>query len=129
MTTKPPSSVAHVVSETGERLTTLDPDAGHVTSINTYAVAPERAEALLDVLVRSTLETIRYVPGFVWSNFHVNFDRTQIVNYSQWKSREAIAAARENPKFVELMPEQLKIAESFIPIQYELRKSVAAADS
>ena len=31
MTTKPPSSVAHVVSETGERLTTLDPDAGHVT--------------------------------------------------------------------------------------------------
>jgi hypothetical protein len=24
----------------------------------------------------------------------VNFDRTQVVNYAQWKSREAIAAAR-----------------------------------
>jgi len=110
-------------------LTTLDPGAGYVTLINTYVVAPERAEELLDFLVRSTLETLRYVPGFVSANLHVNFDRTQVVNYAQWKSQEAVAAARENPKVAALMRQQLEIARSFAPIQYELRNSVAAASS
>jgi len=111
------------------RLTTLDPGAGYVTLINTYVVAPERAEELLDFLVRSTLETLRYVPGFVSANLHVNFERTQVVNYAQWKSHEAVAAARENPKVAALMRQQLQIAQSFAPIQYELRNSVAAASS
>jgi hypothetical protein len=48
--------------------------------------------------MRATNETIRYVPGFVSANLHVNFDPTQVFNYAQWKSREAITAARENPK-------------------------------
>jgi len=109
------------------RLTTLDPGAGYVTLINTYVVAPERAEELLDFLVRSTLETVRYVPGFVSANLHVNFERTQVVNYAQWKSHEAVAAARENPKVGALMRQQLQIARSLAPIQYELRNSVAAA--
>ena len=118
---------AHDMPETGPGPTTLDPSAGYVMIINTYAVAPERAEALLEFLVRATNETIRYVPGFVSANLHVNFDRTQVVNYAQWKNREAIAAARENPKVLALMREQLQIADSFTPIQYELRQSVAAA--
>jgi hypothetical protein len=59
----------------------------------------------------------------------VSSDRTQVVNYAQWKSREAVAAARENPKVAALMREQLKIAGSFTPIQYELRASMAAAGS
>jgi len=121
------SRAPHSASETGARLTTLDPSAGNITIINTYAVAPERAEALLDFLVRATYETIRHVPGFVSANLHMNFDHTQVVNYAQWKSREAIAAARENPKVEALMREQLQIADSFTPIQYELRQSVAAA--
>jgi hypothetical protein len=33
----------------------------------------------------------------------------------------AIAAARENPRIVALMREQLQIADGFTPIQYELR--------
>jgi heme-degrading monooxygenase HmoA len=91
------SPAAHAAPGTGAGLTMLDPSAGYITIINTYAVAPERAEALLDFLVRATNETIRYVPGFVSANLHVNFDRTQVGNYAQWLSREAIAAARENP--------------------------------
>jgi hypothetical protein len=59
-------------------------------------------------------------------NFHVSFDRTQIVNYVQWESREAVAAARENRKIVALMSETAKIAGSSKPVPYELRKSVAA---
>lgn len=121
--------ITDVVSEAGVRVTTLDPSDGYITIINTYAVAPERAEELLGFLVRSTNETIRHVPGFVSANLHVNLDRTQVVNYAQWKSREAIAAARANPKVIALMREQLQIADSFTPIFCELRKSVAVAPS
>ena len=54
---------------------------------NTYAVAPNVPEGLLDFLVRATNETIRYVPGFVSAHLRVDFDRTQVVNYAQWLSR------------------------------------------
>jgi quinol monooxygenase YgiN len=127
MTNSRTSSAVRDKSGTDTRLTTLDPGAGYITIINTYAVAPERAEALLDFLVHSTNETIRHVPGFISANLHVNFERTQVLNYAQWKSREAIAAAREDPKVVALMREQLQIADSFTPIQYELRQSLPAA--
>ena len=108
------------------RLTTLDPSAGYVTIINTYIVAPERAEALLDLLVRATDETLRYVPGFVSANFHVDLDRTQLVNYAQWRSREAIAAAGADPEVVARIREAAAIADSFTPVFYQLRRSVAA---
>ena len=98
----------------------------YVIIINTYAVAPERAEALLDLLVRSTADTIRYVPGFVSASFHMNLDRTQVVNYAQWWSREAIAAAGTDPKVAARIREAAQLADSFAPLLYELRHSVAA---
>ncbi len=107
-------------------LTTLDPDAGYVTIINTYTVAPERAEELLQTLVRSTNETLRYVPGFVSASFHMSLDCTQVVNYSQWLSQEAIKAAGTDPKVVASMKEVGQIADKFTPILYKLRDSVAA---
>jgi quinol monooxygenase YgiN len=121
------SAAAHAVPVTEARLTTLDPSADYVTTMNTYTVAPERSEEALEYLVRSAVETVRHVPGFVSMNFHVSLDRNQIVNYGQWESREAMVAARENPKIVALMSETAKIAGSSKPIPYELRQSVAAA--
>ena len=121
------SPAAHAAPEIRAGLTTLDPGTGYVTTMNTYTVSPERAEEVLDYLVRSATETVRYVPGFVSMNFHVSLDRTHIVNYGQWKSREAMVAARENPKIVALMSETAKIVDSSKPIPYELRQSVAAA--
>lgn len=106
--------------------TTLDPAAGYVTIINTYAVAPERAEALLDLLVRATTETLRHVPGFVSASFHVNLDHTQVVNYAQWRSHEAIAAAGADPSVAARIREAAQIADSFAPVLYELRHSVTA---
>jgi quinol monooxygenase YgiN len=110
----------------GTHRATLDPNAGYLTVINTYSVAPERAEELLDVLGRATTETLRHVPGFVSANFHVNVDRTQVVNYSQWRNREALAAAGADPAVVARIREAGQIANSFTPVQYELRQSVTA---
>lgn len=129
MLNDPEIDPSHDAPETGARLTTLDPDAGYVTVINTYGVQPERAEALLELLVRATRETLRHVPGFVTANFHVNDARTQVVNYAQWRSREALAAARDYPGVAARIAEAGKIADGFAPIQYELRHSVAAPAS
>jgi quinol monooxygenase YgiN len=74
--------------------TVLDPEARHVTIINTYVVEPERADELIEFLVEATRSTIRHVPGFLSANLHVAIDRIHVVNYAQWQSREAIAAAR-----------------------------------
>lgn len=46
------------------------------------------------------VQTLRHLPGFVSFNFHLSLDRTQIVNYGQWGSREAVAAARQDPRIV-----------------------------
>jgi quinol monooxygenase YgiN len=115
----------HTSSLQGARLTTLDPAAGYLTIINTYAVAPERAEALLDYLVRATIETLRYVPGFISANFHVNPERTQVVNYAQWRNREAFIAAGNNPEVVARIRAAGQLADSFTPVHYELCQSVA----
>ncbi len=127
MTANPIPPAAHSAPETDAPLTTLDPRAGYVTIINTYTVAPERAEELLEMLVRSTVETLRYVPGFVSANFHMNFDRTQVVNYSQWRNRDAIKAAGADPKVQSLIREAAEIATGSTPTHYELRSSVAAS--
>lgn len=126
MTSNSTSSVAHEAPETVTRRVTLDPNAGYVTILNTYAVAPERAEALLDLLVRSTNETLQYVPGFVSASFHMSLDRTQIVNYSQWLSQEALKAAGTDPKVQASIKAVTQIADKFTPILYELRDSVMA---
>ncbi len=108
-----------------DHLTTLDPDADHVTIINTFAVAPDKAEALLELLVRATTDTLRHLPGFVSANFHLNVERTQLVNYAQWRSTEAIDAARSDPVVGALMRKAAQIAESFSPVQYALKRSIA----
>jgi len=105
----------------------LDPSAGYLTVINTYAVAPERAEALLELLIRATEETLRYVPGFVTANFHMNLDRTQVINYAQWRSGDALQAAAADPKVAALIRELAQVADSFTPLRYELRRSIPAA--
>lgn len=81
-----------------QRITMLDPDAGYITIINTYTVASERSEALLDLVRRGTYDTIRHMPGFISASLHMSIDRTKLVNYAQWHSREAIAAAGADPK-------------------------------
>lgn len=108
-----------------ECLTTLNPDAGHVTIINTYQVAPDRAERLLEMLAQATTDTLRHVPGFVSANFHLNGDRTLLINYAQWRDKDAVVAARDNPRVVALIEGAAQIADGFTPVQYELRRSVA----
>jgi quinol monooxygenase YgiN len=112
-------------NETRSALTTLDPGAAYVTTINTYTVTPDRAEEVLRYLTDAAA-TMADVPGFLSFNFHLSLDQTQIVNYGQWQSREAVMAAREDPKVVTLMAETEKVAGSSNSKPYMLRETVSA---
>ncbi len=118
----------HDTSGTGRASPTLDPGGGYITTINIYTVTPERIEEVLEYLVRSATENLRQVPGFVSFNFHVSLDGTQVVNYGQWESLDALAAAQNDPRIVALRGETAKIVSSSKPIPCLLRASVAAAD-
>ena len=70
-------------------MTTIQEHAPLATLINVFAVAPERASELAELLRVATEETMRFVPGFVSANIHVSTDGTCVVNYAQWRSAAA----------------------------------------
>jgi hypothetical protein len=59
----------------------------------------------------------------VSAHFHINLDRTQVVNYAEWRSREAIATAGADPNVTARIREAAQVADGFRPILYELRHS------
>ena len=40
---------------------------------------------------------MRDLPGFISANIHRSLDRTKVVNYAQWKTREAFNAMLQHP--------------------------------
>jgi quinol monooxygenase YgiN len=57
--------------------------------INTFTVAPDRQQELVDLLNEATEKTMRHVPGFVSASIHQSLDGQRVVNYAQWESEDA----------------------------------------
>ncbi len=102
-------------------MTTLDPKAHCVTLINTFTVAPSRADELLELLQTATIDRMRHLPGFISANLHVSLDRGSVANYAQWRSREDFEAMQHDAEAQIHMREAASIAESFEPVLYDLR--------
>jgi quinol monooxygenase YgiN len=113
-------------STTPQGTTILDPASGQATTMNTYNVTPERVDEVLEYLIRSAENVVRYQAGFISFNFHVSADRTQIVNYGQWQNREALGAIRQNSAIVTLMKETTQIAGPSAPTPFDLVRVIKA---
>lgn len=109
-------------------MTTITAHADHVTLINVFTVAPDRAAELVEVLVDATERVMRHVPGFVSANIHLSDDRTRVVNYAQWESPEAYRAMFDDPEAREHMGRAAALAEGFDPHLYTV-ESVHQGDS
>ncbi len=107
-------------------MTKLDPAGNYLLLINTFTVAPDRAEALLEVLSRATRDVMRNLPGFVSANLHLSEDRRHVANYAQWRSREDFDAMLANPLAKTHMREAAAVATAFEPIFYALRETHGA---
>ena len=106
----------------------LDPAREHVVLINTFQVEPGDAEPLIALLEEATEKAMRHIPGFISANLHISDDRTRVVNYAQWQSREAFEAMQRDPRAGEHMGKAAKLAKSFDPVLYTLRYSEAVSE-
>ena len=107
-------------------MTTLDPNDGYVTLINTFEVKPERADELAELLHHAS-EVMSMLPGFVSANLHVSEDKTRVVNYAQWRTKADLEAMYRNPEAQPHMKTAADLAESYDPVLYTLRFSDGAS--
>lgn len=83
-----------------------------VTLINVFTVAPDRQQALVDLLVVATEQTMCHQPGYVSANIHRSLDGTKVVNYAQWRRAEAFQAMLTNPEAASHFQDANELAQS-----------------
>jgi quinol monooxygenase YgiN len=108
-------------------MTTIVAHSQVTTSITVFTVEPEHQQQLVDLLVRAGEEVIRKQPGFISINIHQSLDKTQVVSYSQWQSRQAFNDILQHTTVIPYVQKILKIA-TLEPHFYEV-VAVIHADS
>ena len=94
-------------------MTTIQKDGGSnlATVINVFTVIePANQQRLVDILVEATEKVMNKEEGFISANIHKSLDGTHVVNYAQWKSKEAFEKILNNPKVIVHMNEISTIA-------------------
>lgn len=83
-----------------------------ITLINVFTVEPQNQDKLIKILERATEEVIRHIPGFVSANIHRSVDGVRVVNYAQWKSKEAFENMLQNAEAQRHVNEALSVSGS-----------------
>jgi quinol monooxygenase YgiN len=97
-----------------------------LTLINVFTVKPENQQALVQLLVDATEQTMRHVPGFISASIHKSHDGTKVVNYAQWRSQKDFDAMRQDPKARAHMAAAAALA-TFEPILCEVAESIGGS--
>jgi quinol monooxygenase YgiN len=100
-------------------MTTIVANSQVTTAITVFTVAPENQQRLVDLLVRAAREVIQNRPGFISINIHKSLDRTHVLSYSQWASRQAFDEVLQHATVIPHVQAILKIA-SIEPNFYEV---------
>ena len=103
-------------------MTTIREDDFSVALINTFYVKPEKADELVQLLTKATDEVMRHQPGFISANLHISLDKTRVVNYAQWRSKEDFERMLQNPDAKPHMKQAAELAESFDPVLYTVAR-------
>jgi quinol monooxygenase YgiN len=99
-------------------MTTIAAGSQVMTAITFYTVAPERQQELVDLLIRAA-KTVRRQSGFISFNVHKSLDKTHVVSYTQWESRQAFDEALQDASVIPFVQAVLKLA-TFEPHLYEV---------
>jgi quinol monooxygenase YgiN len=70
------------------------------------------------VLIKATDDVMRHQPGFISANLHISLDKTRILNYAQWRSKEDFERMLQNPDAKPHMKQAAELAERFDPMLY-----------
>jgi heme-degrading monooxygenase HmoA len=78
---------------------TIRVDTNITTLVTVFAVEPENQQKLVDVLKGGTDEFFSQAPGFISASVLKSKDGRRVINYSQWRSTDDVAAFRQAPYF------------------------------
>jgi len=106
-------------------MATIEKERKIMTLVNVFTVSPEKQAELAELLINSTEETMRYLPGFISASIHRSLDGKKVVNYAQWRSEADFAAMRNNPQAQPHMKAAAALA-TFEPIVCEVVDSICA---
>ena len=81
-----------------------------ITLINVFSVEPQNQDKLIKILEKATDEVMRHLPGFISANIHRSLDGIRVVNYAQWKNKEAFEIMLQNSEAQKHMNEALSIS-------------------
>jgi quinol monooxygenase YgiN len=92
-------------------LTTGTMEQNRVTTlINVYTVRPNDQRRLVDLLIWAKKKVTSQQEGFISARIHKSLDGSRVVNYMQWKSKQAIEKMLKNPRAIAYMNDALSIA-------------------
>jgi len=93
-----------------KHITQISEDKQVITLINVFTVEPQNQERLIKILEQATEEVMRHLPGFVSANIHRSLDGARVVNYAQWKTKEAFEHMLQNSVAQKHMNEALSVS-------------------
>jgi quinol monooxygenase YgiN len=93
-------------------MTIIEKNSDFVTLINFYTVDQSKQKILVDMLIEGAEQIMKKQEGFISANIHRSLDGTAVVNYAQWKSKDAFEKMLNNPQAQIHMNDILNIAGS-----------------
>jgi heme-degrading monooxygenase HmoA len=103
----------------------IKPDSGIVTQITTVKTTPENQDEVIQ-LMQERARFMSTQPGFVSVSLHRSQDRSHVVNYIQWTSREKLAAAHHAPEFRKKWPRFGELVQDVEPCLYDVVETKVA---
>lgn len=88
--------------------------------INTFTVAPENQDRLIEILNEMTEEVLKDLPGFVSASIHHGHDGNKVATYAQWEDRASYDAMLENENVKRQMQAATKLALKIELVIYEV---------
>jgi quinol monooxygenase YgiN len=92
------------------RTSAIEHDGKVTTIINVFTVQPKDQQHLIDLLIDATEKVTSQQEGFISVNIHKSLDGTRVVNYEQWKSKEAFEKMLKNPRAITYQNDVLSVA-------------------
>ena len=88
----------------------IEQDSKITTLISVFTVDPKNQQQLLDLLIEATEKVMSQQEGFISANIHKSLDGTRVVNYTQWRTKEAFEKMLKNPRAIVQMNDALSIS-------------------
>lgn len=93
-------------------MTLIRIDQDIITLINVFTVDPSKQQQLVDALIETTKQVWRLQDGYVSASIHKSKNRKRVVNYVQYKGKEAFDRRLDNPEAIVRMNKILSMSKA-----------------